>query len=283
MKFTVEVRSGFCNTLKSLVTALSIEKNSNIKPLKNAWWPDGAAWDNLLDDKLICHNDSEFGESFITARFLILKEEHDIQPTLYNDAWHCGGHPDIMGGKLQHLFSDHSICIGFFDRSLICDKVFNRIQLGIKRIKWHDEIINEFNRVKSQLIDSKPILTIQIRTWQNKQGGDADNLLELNTDVQRKYSFELYKSEIDKFLSKDKTIFLTIDREDLLPQYINYLEGCKIVTYYKNESNLTSLQHSAVTMLLGSLSDFLVCSRLSTFGECMWWFGGCKAKVLPVG
>ena len=83
MKFTVEVRSGFCNTLKSLVTALSIEKNSNIKPLKNAWWPDGAAWDNLLDDKLICHNDSEFGESFITARFLILKEEHDIQPTIH--------------------------------------------------------------------------------------------------------------------------------------------------------------------------------------------------------
>lgn len=282
MKFTVECRSGFCNSLKALVSALSIDNTiTNILPNK-AWWH-GAAWDELLDDSLICHNSSEFGESFISARFLILKEEETEQPILYNDARNCGCHPNITNSKLKYLFSTHSICIGFFDRSLICDKVFNRIQLGIQKVKWNNIILNEFNKIKAQLLGQGPLLTIQIRTWQSKQAGDRPDLLTYNDGVQRKYSFELYKNEIDKFLPKAKVIFLTIDREDLLPEYIDYLKDYNVVTYLKNDTNLTSLQHSAVTMLLGSLSDMLVCSRLSTFAECMWWFGQCKADVLPVG
>tara|TARA_B100001063_G_scaffold138607_2_gene129502 strand:- start:8483 stop:9370 length:888 start_codon:yes stop_codon:yes gene_type:complete len=295
MKFTVEVKSGFCNVLKSLVTALSINENTNILPLKKTWWPEGASWDDLLDDELICHNSSELGESFISARFLILKTEESEQPNIKSDtnAWGCSSHPipghagahlgiNIANAKLVPLFSNHKIDWSF-DRSLICDKVFNRIQLGIQRVKWNNIITDEFNKVKSKLLNFGPLLTIQIRTWQSHQAGDRSDLLTYNDGVQRKYSFELYKTEIDKVLSKDKTIFLTIDREDLLPQYINYLKDYNVITYYKNETNLSSFQYSAVTMLLGSLSDFLVCSRLSTFAECMWWFGGCKAKVLPVG
>lgn len=286
MKFTVEVKSGFCNALKSLVSALSIEKNSNIKPKRITWWPDGAAWDDLLDDKLICHNHSEFGESFISARWLILKIEELEQPNIKSDTnvWGSSVHNgiNILNKNLLHLFSNHVIDWSF-DRSLICDRVFNRIQNGIQRVKWNTTILNEFNKVKPKLLNFGPLLTIQIRTWQSKHAGDRSDLLTYNDGVQRRYSFELYKTEIDKFLSKDKTIFLTIDREDLLHQYIKYLKDYNVITYYKNESNLSSLQHSAVTMLLGSLSNFIVCSRLSTFGECMWWFGGCKAKVNPVG
>ena len=287
MHFTIEVKSGFCNVLKSLVTALSIEKTSNIIPKQKTWWPEGAAWNELLDDELICHNISEMGESFVSARFLILKTEENEQQNIINDAkiWGITQHNgiNIANPKLVYLFSSHTIDWSF-NRSLICDKVFNRIQLGIQRVKWNNIILDEFNKIKPQLLNQGPLLTIQIRTWQSKQAGDRPDLITtFNDGVNRQYTFELYKNDIDKILPKTKIIFLTIDREDLLPQYIEYLKDYKIVTYLKNDTNLTSLQHSAVTMLLGSLSNLLVCSRLSTFAECMWWFGGCKADVISVG
>lgn len=296
MNFTVNVKSGFCNTLKALVTALSINEKSNILPIKQAWWADGADWDMLLDNELICDNHSKMNESFISARWLILKTEEIEQPSIISDtnAWgyasepipgHAGAHLgiNITNEKLLCLFSNHLIDWSY-NRSLICDKVFNRIQLGIQRVKWNNTILDEFNKIKTKLLNEGPLLTIQIRTWQSKIAGDRNDLLTYNDGVLRKYSFELYKNEIDKFLPETKTIFLTIDREDLLPQYIDYLKDYNVITYLKSDSShLSSLQHSAVTMLLGSLCNFLVCSRVSTFAECIWWFGGCKAKVFPVG
>lgn len=287
MDFTIEVRSGFCNVLKSLITALSISEMTNVLPNPNAWWPDGARWDMLLDNELICRNKHNMGESFISARFLILKNEELEQQHIKSDtnAWGSDLHEgiNIVNPKLVKMFTNHMIDWSF-DRNLISDNVFNRIQLGIKRVKWNSEIINEFNRMKSKLITNHgKLLTIQIRTWQSKDAGDRNDLLKYNDGVLRKYTFELYKNEIDKFLPKSSKIFLTIDREDLLPQYIEYLKYYDVVTYLKSDTNLSSLQHSAVTMLLGSLCDLLVCSRISTFGECIWWFGGCKAEVNCVG
>ena len=296
MNFTVNVKSGFCNTLKALVTALSINEKSNILPIKHTWWDEGADWDMLLDNELICEDVSKMNESFISARWLILKTEEMEQPTIKSDtnSWgltsepipeHAGAHLgiNITNEKLLPLFSNHLIDWSY-DRGLICDKVFNRIQLGIQRIKWNDTILDEFNKIKTKLLNEGPLLTIQIRTWQAINVGDRSGLLTYNDGVLRKYSFELYKNEIDKFLPETKTIFLTIDREDFLPQYIDYLKDYNVITYLKSDSsNLSSLQYSAVTMLLGSLCNFLVCSRVSTFAECIWWFGGCKAKVFPVG
>jgi len=287
MNFTVNVKSGFCNTLKALVTALSINEESNILPNKQAWWPDGADWDMLLNNIQICNDYSKMNESFISARWLILKSEEIEQPSIISDtnAWGSDTNNgiNILNPKLISMFSNHLIDWSF-DRSLICDKVFNRIQLGIQRIKWNDIILDEFNKIKIKLVNKGPILTIQIRTWQSKDVGDRSDLLTYNDGVLRKYSFELYKNEIDKILSETKIIFLTIDREDLLPEYIDYLKDYNVVTYLKSDySHLTSLQHSAVTILFGSLCNFLVCSRVSTFAECIWWFGGCKAKVFPVG
>jgi hypothetical protein len=151
-------------------------------------------------------------------------------------------------------------------------------------VKWNNTILDEFNKIKIRLLNEGPLLTIQIRTWQSKNVGDTHDLLTYNDGVLRKYSFELYKNEIDKILPEAKIIFLTIDREDLLPEYIDYFKDYNVVTYLKSDSShLTSLQHSAVTMLVSSLCNFLVCSRVSTFAECIWWFSGCKAKVFPVG
>lgn len=280
MKFTVEILSGLCNVLKSLVTALSIGE-TNILPLYNNWFD--ADYTEILDDSLICHGSDEFGESFVTARFLILKTEETEQQDLINDAKKLGRQPDMVNEKLVPLFSKHTID-WFYDRTLISDTVYNRIQNGIKKIKWKDEVLSEVERVSKDF--ESPLLSVQIRTWKHKWDPPGDWKNNPRDGVVKDYNFETYKNAIDSFILSDnppKTIFLTSDTDSLLPEYLEYLKkyNINVVTYTQPE-NITQMQYSTATMLIASKSDMLVCSRLSTFAECIWWFGGCKAKTIPV-
>ena len=102
--------------------------------------------------------------------------------------------------------------------------------------------------------------------------------------VIRDYHFETYKNAIDQFLNSEsppKTIFLTADVDSVLPEYLEYLKDYNVITYTKPE-HITQMQYSAATMLIASKCDMLVCCRLSTFAECIWWFGKCKARTIPV-
>tara|TARA_R110000824_G_scaffold13155_8_gene57223 strand:+ start:10244 stop:10603 length:360 start_codon:yes stop_codon:yes gene_type:complete len=119
MKYTVEVRTGLGNVLKSFVTALSIGE-SNILPNLHVHFD--ADYRQILDDSLICHTPEEFGVSFVTARFLILKSEEKEQSDLINDAKVWGDHPNIENKQLAPFFSTHTID-WFYDRKLISDKV----------------------------------------------------------------------------------------------------------------------------------------------------------------
>jgi len=275
MKYTVEVRTGLGNVLKSFVTALSIAETNILPRFNTNFYHD---YREILDDSLICHAPHEFGESFISARLLVLKSEEEDQSNLINDGSALGRQPDIINEKLVPLFSKHTID-WFYDRNLICDKVYNRIQSGIEKVKWRPEVLLEVERVSKDFEGS--VLCAQIRTWTHVQ--DPPNCTSIRDGVIRDYNFETYKKAIDEYLPKAKTVFLTADRDDVLQEYIDYLKDydVKVVTYVQ-PPHVTQLQHSAATMLIGSKSDMLVASRLSTFAECMWWFGGCKADVTPV-
>lgn len=273
MKFTVEILSGLCNVIKSFVTALSIGE-TNVLPRFNAHFD--ADYREILDDSLICHGPNEFGESFISARLLILKSEEEEQPDLINDAKALGDHPNIVNKKLAHLFSTHSID-WFYDRNLISDKVYDRIMGGISKIKWRNEVLSEVERVSKDF--QYPLLTVQIRTWTHKF--DPPNCTSIRDGVIRNYNFETYKNAIDKFLPEAKTIFITSDSDNVLPQFLEYLKDYNVVTYTQPQ-HVTQMQFSAASMLIGSKCDMLVCNRLSTFAECIWWFGGCKATTIPV-
>ena len=276
MKFTVEIKSGLCNVLKSFVTAISIGE-TNILPRFDIHFD--ADYREILDDSLICHGSHEFGDSFVSARLLILKSEENEQADLINDAKALGDHPNIANKSLSHIFSTHSID-WFYDRSLISDNVYNRIQNGVSKIKWRDEVLSEVERVSANF--EYPLLSIQIRTWTHQF--DPSNCTSIRDGVIRDYNFETYKNAIDKFLNSEtppKTIFLTADVDSVLPQYLEYLKDFNVVTYTKPE-HVTQMQYSAASMLIASKCDMLVCNRLSTFGECIWWFGGCKATTIPV-
>lgn len=273
MKFTVEILSGLCNVIKSLVTALSITE-TNILPRFDAHFD--ADYNEILDDSLICHGPHEFGESFVTARFLILESEESEQPDLINDAKSLGNHPNIRNKNLSTLFSKHSID-WFYDKNLISNKVYNRIMSGINKIKWKTEVLSEVDRVSKNF--EYPLLTIQVRTWTHQF--DPPNCTSIRDGVIRDYNFETYKNAIDKFLPEVKTIFLTSDSDSVLPEYLEYLKDYNVVTYTKPH-HVTQMQYSAASMLIASKCDMLVCNRLSTFAECIWWFGGCNAKTIPV-
>tara|TARA_B100000900_G_C20580208_1_gene717196 strand:- start:109 stop:942 length:834 start_codon:yes stop_codon:yes gene_type:complete len=277
MKFTVEILTGMGNVLKAFISALSITE-TNLLPRFN-FHTDGD-YAKILDDSLICHGPHEFGtHSFVTARWLILKEEESEQPDLVNDTKVWGDHPNIRDKSLSHLFSTHTID-WFFDKKLISDKVYKRIQNGIDKIKWTDKVLTETERITSQF--EGPLLTVQIRTWGHPT--DPTNCINIQDGVPRKYSFEEYKNAIDKFLPEVKTIFITSDDNSVLPEYLNYLKNydVKVITYTHPE-DFTLLEYSAASMLIASKCDKLVCNRLSTFAECIWWFGKCKADVIPVG
>jgi hypothetical protein len=280
MNFTVEILSGLCNVLKSLVTALSISPDhTNILPRLDAHFD--ADYCEILDDSLICHNANEFGESFVSARLLILKSEEEHQTDLINDAKALGDHPNIVNKKLAYLFSTHSID-WFYQRDLICDTVYNRIQSGIRKIKWRPEVLEEVEKVSAEF--EGPLLTVQIRTWTHLF--DPPNCTSIRDGVIRDYNFDTYKNAIEQFLNSEtppKTIFLTSDVDHVLPEYLEYLKNydVNVITYTQPE-HVTQMQYSAATMLIASKCDMLVCSRLSTFSECIWWFGGCKAKTISV-
>ena len=270
-----------CNVLKSFVTALSMTEvgNTNILPRFDAHFD--ANYNEILDDSLICHGPHEFGQSFVSARLLILKSEESEQQDLINDAKSLGDHPNIANKSLSYLFSTHSID-WFYDRNLISDKVYERIQTGINRIKWRDEVLSEVERVSKDF--EYPLLTVQLRTWTHKF--DPPNCTSIRDGVIRDYNFEEYKNAINEFLKSEeppKTIFLTSDSDEVLPTYLDYLKDydVNVVTYTQPE-NVTQMQFSAASMLIGSKCDMLVCNRLSTFAECIWWFGECKAKTIPV-
>lgn len=276
MKFTVEIKSGLCNVLKSFVTAISIAE-TNILPRFDLHFD--ADYREILDDSLICHGSNEFGESFVSARLLILKSEEEEQPDLINDAKALGDHPNIANKSLAHLFSTHSID-WFYDRSLISDSVYNRIQDGISKIKWRNEVLSEVERVSENF--EYPMLAIQIRTWRHQF--DPPNCTSIRDGVIRDYNFETYKNAIDQFLNSDtppKTIFLTADIDSVLPEFLRYLKDYNVITYTKPE-HVTQMQYSAASMLIASKCNMLVCNRLSTFAECIWWFGECKAKTIAV-
>ena len=268
--FTVQIYSGLCNVIKSFVTALSIA-DTNLLPRFDTHFD--ADFREILDDSLICHGPHEFRHSFVSARWLILKNEEDEQEDLINDAKVLGDKPDIQNKQLKCLFSTKTID-WFYSRALISDRVYNRIMGGIDKIRWTDIVYKEVERVSK--LFTYPLLVIQVRTWTHKF--DPKNIFFINDGVTRAYNFETYKNAIDTYLPSCKSIFLTVDNDSVLPQYMNYLKEYNVITYTQ-PLNITQLQFSTATMLLGAKADMLVCSRLSTFAECMWWFGKCKAKV----
>lgn len=270
--FTIEPVSGFCNNLKAFITASSIG-DTNIRCRTDLGLP--TDYSQIFNDKHLCHGPSEYGEPYSSCRFRILEDEDAGQQQLTNELW-LWDPLVIRAGGSDVRFANKTID-WFYDRSLVSDKVFNRIMGSIDKITWQPQIILEVERLRQTLIH--PVLTVSIRTWTYKY--DPPNLTQRTDEpCKRQYNFESYKTAIEQFLPDCKTVILCTDNENVLPEYYELLKGHKVV-FYKQEG-LSDLQYAAINLLLCAKGDYMVCSRLSTFSECIWWFSRCQQKVIPL-
>lgn len=273
--FTVEPASGFCNNLKAFITALSIG-DTNIRCRKTTGREQPKSYEEIFNSKHIHHDDSESGQYYTSCRFRILESEDADQQQLTNELWLWDPLVIHAGGK-EIRFANKTID-WFFDRALICDKVFNRIMGAIDSISWQPQIIFEVEKEHQKLIH--PVLAVSIRTWTYKF--EEPNLTSRTDEpCKRVYNFETYRDAIMKFLPEAKTILLSTDNDDVLPEYTELLKNHNVVIY-KRPPELTENQYAAIKLLLCAKADFLVCSRLSTYSECIWWFSRCRQKVIPL-
>ena len=103
-------------------------------------------------------------------------------------------------------------------------------------------------------------------------------------NINRKYSFEIYKNAINDVLAKKSsinTIVLSLDNEIVESEYRELLKNYPNIIIYR-ETNVNHLQYVIIKMLLLSKCGYFICNRISTFSELVFWFSECKQKVIPL-
>lgn len=272
-KVHIPFGAGIGNTLKGFITGLTVNKNTKLECNSNYILGN---FDTVLDEKYIFKEIDKQNfriEPFSSCRWLILKEEENIQKDLpyeysnYNSV-------DLNNAKYKDMFTPKVTIDHYYDKILIHDDVYNRFMKVIKSISFKPIIYNELNEYN---IDFENSLGISVRTWTASH----------EHNINRKYSFEIYKNAIIEMLSKNphiQTIVLSLDNEIVESQYIELLNKyqniTKIIIYREREVN--HLQYVIIKMLLLSKCGYFICNRISTFSELVYWFGECKQKVIPL-
>ncbi len=272
-KVHIPFGAGIGNTLKGFISGLSVNTNTKLECNTNYILGN---FDTVLDEKYILKeiDKQKFAiEPFSSCRWLILKEEENIQKDLpyeysnYNSV-------DLNNAKYKHIFTSKVTIDHYYDKRLIHEHVYNRFMKVIKSISFKPIIYNELNKYS---IDFESSLGISVRTWSASH----------EHNINRKYSFEIYKNAIIEILSKNqhiKTIVLSLDNEMVESQYLELLNKypniTQIIIYRETEVN--HLQYVIIKMLLLSKCGYFVCNRISTFSELVFWFGECKQQVIPL-
>ena len=198
-----------------------------------------------------------------TWRFLILRDEAHLQKNVslvsYDDI--DPSHP---------LFTSDVFIDLVYDRSLICDKVYNRIISGIRSIQWNSYILEEVNKYKN---DFSNTLGVSVRSWTAPH----------EKNISRRYNKDAYLDLINKVTKEHSidTILLSVDNPGLYNEYIKDLSKFNIIIYTP-EKQYTELQYVCIKLLFLSNCKCLIGSKISTFTEMSFWLSECKQLVYPV-
>jgi hypothetical protein len=262
--------AGIGNTLKGFISGLTVNPNTKIEC--NPRYILGN-FDTVLDEKYILteiDKQTNVIEPFSSCRWLILKKEEDIQRDLPYEYSNYNA-VDLNNPKYTHIFTPKVTIDHYYDRTLIHDDVYFRFMKVIQSIVFKPIIYNEINKYN---IDFEKTLGISVRTW------TASHEYNIN----RKYSFEIYKNAINDVLAKNpsiNTIVLSLDNEIVESEYRELLKNYPNIIIYR-ETNVNHLQYVIIKMLLLSKCGYFICNRISTFSELVFWFSECKQKVIPL-
>ena len=99
--------------------------------------------------------------------------------------------------------------------------------------------------------------------------------------------FDGFEKEIEKYPSTQK-FFLATDHEPIIQRYNSKYPG-QMITFPKNDivrhdahsDNIDQTITAFIDMyLLSQCYKKLILTWATSFSECSWWFGGCKAEVV---
>ena len=215
-----------------------------------------------------------------TCRLLVRASEEPIQPTLRNEFCHTDG----CGNRaIDGLFSRAVTIDWMYDPSALAATLREEFVAAFRRISFrHDTVLQHVNAYTAACTDA---LGISVRTWQCAH----------ESGVHRPYGFDVYAHAITEEVRTGgfKRAVLSVDTQasDVVAQYTQLLSdlGVHVLVLCSslfqgrdNASTCTPLQLSAIKVLLLAKCRVLVGNRISTFTELVYWFSGCKTRVVPL-
>jgi hypothetical protein len=235
-------------------------------------------YDTVLDNKFI-YSPSEHPmvEFFYTCRIMVLKSEEPEQKNLESDYnFACYSDNGAGNNNLKFLFSTDTFIDWNPFPELICDKIKNRVFASLDKIIIKNIVIQNVERIISNYIPGET-MAISVRTWKSAH----------ETNINRPYSFDMYKDKIEVTLKNNqniKTIIISLDNDSVKEDYVKFFktQDYKII-FLENNNNLNFLQFSMVKMLAMSKCDHLIGNRISNYTDLIFWFSRCKIKVTTVG
>jgi hypothetical protein len=274
---------GIGNVLKCFITGLSANPNTQIECNPNYIFGN---YDTVLDRKHIFQEgslqDEQNGakmknEYIYTSRLLVLAEEESHQSHIFSDE---NQEYNGTGNMAYNFLYSPNVLIDYnYDPDRICDKVKQRIISVIQAIQFSMLIHDRVYRNTSLMVSGGKRLGISIRTWRSFH----------EHGIERPYNFETYANKILEVLNEVpdiQTIVLSLDNHSVEKQYLDLVEqfGKRVVVLRRDDGDIciNPLQHSVIKMLTLARCEYLICNRISTFSELVFWFGGCKAKVFPL-
>ena len=264
--------AGIGNTIKGFISALAISDDVKIRCNRDTVLGN---FDRILEPQFIIQDETDIQgrDIFSSCRFLILKEEEEYQRDLPNEYSSYTTIDLSSDNKYRHLFSQKVMIDWYYDRKLIHDKVFERIQNGIKKIVWKTEIIEEVNRTVASI--TFPALGVSVRTWNGHHPGDRG--------CTRQYNKEAYLHEMSQIVDTHptNTIFMSYDNSEYSHEYADFLKNHQVVSYTPSDE-FDLLQIAIVKILILAKCDYFVCNRQSTYAELVFWFNGCEQIVRTV-
>jgi hypothetical protein len=258
---------GMGNILKYMISYMRIYENVKIE--NNSFSVYGGLFSKILDEKHIYsvsdRKKFEIENVTYTWRLGLKKEEESIQKNISSEFdGHCCGIENFT----DKIFIDFN-----YDEKKLNPKIKEEFIKTFKKLTFTKEV-NE--RVKEYDFDSEKTIGISVRTW------NSDHEQNIN----RAYNFETYEKAIREELLNEKieTIFISYDNDDYKGEYIKLFSEypkIRILMCEKREGEDKLVNVMAKCILLSKCGT-LICNRISTFSELVFWLGECKHKVIPL-
>jgi hypothetical protein len=255
---------GIGNIMKGFISALSV--NSETKIQCNPEYIYGH-YDTVLDEKHI-YKEGDF-EPFYTCRLLVLKSEESNQENIVNEFQYTNG---CGNPNLNHHYSLTKLIDWNYDAQRVHPTVRNRILQTIQKINFRPEILYSVNKWTSQF-RSSDTLGISVRTWKAKH----------EQNIHRSYDANVYKQMILNNIQRVSTVILSVDTDDILDEYTQFLRQFPVDTIIlKKSDSENDIQFAFIKAIVLSKCKYLIGNRISTFTELVYWLSGCRIEVLSL-